>query len=196
MNTNIDFKKLWNKQETEIPEIAALFKKANQLKRNNLYKLIASNIILALTSIFIGFIWYYYQPELLTTKIGIVLVITAMILFLAVYNKIIPLLLKSNVDINNKQYLQQLLKLKEKQLFLQTTMLNIYFVLLSLGIGLYLFEYASRMTLTWAVFSYGIIFLWIAGNWLYIRPKAIKKQQAKMNKLICKFKDLEEQCTY
>ena len=193
MNTNIEFKKIWNKQEIEIPKFKDLYNKVNRFKRNNLYKLILANIILLVTTISIVCIWHYYQPELLTTKIGIVLVIIAMIVFISVYNTTLPLLLKSSLDINSKQYLQQFLKLKEKQLFMQTTMLNIYFILLSLGIGLYMFEYVSRMAIAWAIFSYAITVLWMAVNWFYLRPKTIKKQQTKMNKLINKFRELNKQ---
>jgi len=193
MSNNIDLKKIWNMQESEIPKTKDLFKKANQFKSNNLYKLLAANIAAVVTSIAIGFIWYYYQPELLTTKIGIVLVIVAMILFIIAYNDTIPLLLKNNLENNSKQYLQQLLLLKRKQLFLQKTILNSYFILLLLGISLYMIEYTSKMTIVWGVFSYGITLLWIAINWFFFRPRVIKKQQSKINTLISKFRKVNDQ---
>ncbi|MHB1688724.1 MAG: hypothetical protein ACYCVH_15330 [Ignavibacteriaceae bacterium] len=194
-NNNIDLKELWGKQETTIPDTKELFEKTKKFKKNNLRKLIIANILLLLTSAFIVFIWYYYQPEMITTKIGIVLTILAMVLYLFVYNQMIPLLVKVDYDINSSQYLQQLLKFKEKQLFLQNTMLNIYFILLSTGICMYMFEYASRMTLLWATFSYGLTLLWIAVNWFYFRPRIIKKQQTKINELISNFEGLNRQLT-
>jgi len=193
MNNDIDFKKIWNKQEIEISELKDLYNKANRFKRNHLYKIIAANILLLLTSISIALIWYYYQPELLTTKIGIILVILAMLIYLITYNTVLPLLLKNSIEDNSKEFLQQLIRLKEKQLFQQTTMLSIYFIILSLGIGLYLFEYVSRMTIVWGIIAYGLTLLWIAINWFYLRPKTIKKQQEKTNKLISKFRELDEQ---
>jgi len=195
MSNNIDFKELWSKQETAIPETKDIFKKANRFKKVKLYKLVLVNILLLSTSVFIGFIWHYYQPELMTTKIGIILIIFAMILFLMVYNRIIPLLIKKGFNINSSQYLQQLLKLKERQLFLQTTMMNIYFLLISVGVCLYMFEYVSRMNIVWAILSYGIILIWIGINWIYFRPRTIKKEQNKINNLISKFKELKEQLT-
>lgn len=193
MNNDIDFKKIWNKQEIEILELKDLYNKANRFKRNHLYKIIAANILLLITSISIALIWYYYQPELLTTKIGIILVILAMVIYLITYNSLLPLLLKNSIEDNSKEFLQQLIILKEKQLFQQTTMLSIYFIILSLGIGLYLFEYVSRMTIVWGIIAYGLTVLWIAINWLYFRPKTIKKQQEKMNKFISRFRELNEQ---
>ena len=86
MNNNIDLKELWNKQETTIPDTNELFVKLKTFKKNNLYKLVFANIILLFTSAFIGFVWYYFQPELITTKVGIILAILAMALYLLVYN--------------------------------------------------------------------------------------------------------------
>lgn len=193
MSNNIDFKDLWSKQATTIPDTKDLLKKARKFKRNNLYKLIAMNALLVFTSIFIGFIWYYFQPQLLTTKIGIILVILAMLIFLTAFNTIIPLLLKKKNSNSSNHYLKQLLKLKEKQLFLQTIMMNVYFLLLSTGLSLYTYEYASKMTVTWFLFTYVIILGWIGLNWFYFRQRTIQKQQTKINKLINEFKRLNDQ---
>ncbi|MFT6199875.1 MAG: putative signal transduction protein with EAL and GGDEF domain [Vicingaceae bacterium] len=193
METNIDLKKIWNKQNIETPKVEILYAKANKLKIRSFLKLIVVNITLLLTITFIGFIWYYYQPELVTTKIGIILTILAMIIFLLPYNKQFSLLSKTKTEPNSKEYLQQLIKLKEKQTFQQTTMLSVYFIILSLGIGLYLFEYASRMTITWGIITYAITILWFAINWFYLRPKTITKQNAKLNKLLVEFEKLNKQ---
>jgi hypothetical protein len=193
METNIDLKKIWNTQKTETPEVEVLYVKANKLKSKSFLKLIVVNVTLLLTITFIGFIWYYYQPEFVTTKIGIVLTILALIIFLLPFNKQFSLLSKNKTESNSKEFLQQLIKLKESQVSQQTTMLNIYFIMLSLGIGLYLFEYVSKMTMTWGIFTYAITILWFAINWFYIRPKAIMKQNAKLNKLIAEFEKLNNQ---
>tara|TARA_B100000809_G_scaffold63705_1_gene60468 strand:+ start:683 stop:1273 length:591 start_codon:yes stop_codon:yes gene_type:complete len=193
MTDNIDFKKYWNKQKFETPDPTELIEKANQFKRKTRFKLIAANLILLATCVFISFIWFYFQPDFLTTKIGIVLCIIAMLAYLAFHNTLAPLLLKQNIELDTKEQLQQLLTLKEKQRFHQSTLLSGYFILISLGLALYMYEYVVRMTLPWAVSSYSIVLFWIALNWFYFRPKMIKKQQTKLNKLIAQLKDLNEQ---
>jgi hypothetical protein len=72
-------------------------------------------------------------------------------------------------------------------------MLSIYFILLALGIGLYMFEYVSKMTITWGIITYAITILWFAINWFYVRPKTITKQNAKLNKLLGEFEKLNNQ---
>jgi hypothetical protein len=193
MNTNIDFKELWNKQEATIPDKEEFFEKIKKFRMDNFKKIIITNILLILTSAFIVFIWHYYQPDMLSTKIGIVLTILAMVLYMFVYNQMIPILINVKHHVNNSQYLQQLLELKNKQLFLQNTMLTIYFVLLSLGICMYMFEYALRMALIWTIFSYGLVLVWVSINWFYFRPKTIKKQQTRINELISKFENISKQ---
>ncbi|WP_027076407.1 hypothetical protein [Maribacter antarcticus] len=193
METNIDLKKIWNTQKIETPNVEILYTKANKLKSRSFLKLILVNITLLLTITFICFIWYYYQPELVTTKIGIILTILAVIIFLLPFNKQFSLLTKNKTEPNSKEYLQQLIKLKEIQVYQQTTMLSIYFIILSLGIGLYMFEYVSKMTITWGIITYAITILWFAINWFYLRPKTITKQNAKLNKLLVEFEKLNNQ---
>ncbi|MBL4594292.1 MAG: hypothetical protein JKX68_10825 [Flavobacteriales bacterium] len=195
MTDNIDFKQYWKSQSIATPDAKELIKKASQFKRNTLFKLIAANVLLLATSIGIGFVWYYFQPDFLSTKIGIILCIVAMVVYLAFYNTLVPLLLKNDIELDSKSQLQQLLALKEKQRFLQSVLLNGYFILLFTGLSLYMYEYVSRMTLPWAIFSYGLVVFWIAINAFYFGPKTLRKQQGRLNKLINQLKDLNEQLT-
>jgi hypothetical protein len=195
MKNNIDLKELWDKQELSIPDTKELFKNIRVFKRKKLYALITTNVALFLTCVFISYVWYAFQPEMITTKIGIVLAILAMALYLFIYNQIIPLLVRTEYDMNSNQYLQQLIKLKEKQFLLQTTVLNMYCMLLSAGFFLYLIEYAFRMKLVWAIISYSVTFLLIAIVWFYYRLRKIKKEQAKVSELINKIEILDRQLT-
>lgn len=193
MDNNIDFKELWAKQPISPPNTNDLFLKVRNLKKANLRIIIITNILCIVTSAFIIFIWVYYQPQFLTTKLGIVLTILAMVISLIAFNQSIPLLKNTNNSQSNSEYLKNLLSIKTKQQFLQTTMLRIYLVMLSLGIGLYMYEYTLRMTRFWAIFTYLITLAWILFNWFYIRPKQIKKHQTKLDDIISKFKTLSKQ---
>ncbi len=195
MSDSIDLRKLWGQQKSTPPSIAELFKTAKEFKSARINKLIVLNVVLLLSVAFMGSIWFYFQTELWTTKVGISLMVLAMLLFFAAYNTAIPLLIKIGEDLNSKQYLQQLLQLKEKQRYLQTTMLNIYFLLLSLGIGLYMYEFVARMPIIWGGLAYALVLVWMLVNWFYWRPKTIAKQEKEINELINKFKTLEEQIT-
>lgn len=194
-NKNIDFKDLWKKQTVSQPNIDDLLARLKQFKKAGLRTLWFTNILLFATCAFIVFIWYYYQPEFISTKIGIVLTILAMVIYLGFYNRLGSTFKNIDTTQTNQGYLQKLIEIKRKQQFMQSTMLSLYFVLLGIGIGLYMYEYVVRMTILWAVFTYGLTLLWMGFNWFYIRPKQIKKQQSKINELIAKFEDVNNQLT-
>jgi hypothetical protein len=52
--------------------------------------------------------------------------------------------------------------IKIKQAVLQSSIMALYFILLGLGLALYMFEYSLRMTLLDGLLTYGITGLWIA----------------------------------
>ena len=142
---------------------------------------------------FIIFIWNYYQPQFVTTKIGIVLAVLAMLIFVVSNNNLVGIYTSIDNTKSNTEYLQKLSAIKTKQKFMQTSILSLYFIMLSLGISLYMYEYTIRMTIAWGLFTYAITFAWIGFNWFYLRPKTIKKQESKLNELIEKFESLNEQ---
>lgn len=193
INNNIDFTNIWKQQKDVQPNKDELLNKLKKYKKSNIKRLFISNVLLIATSGFIIFIWFYYQPQFITTKLGIVLTILAMSIYLFAYNKQYSFFNSLDATQSNIDYLKSLTALKNKQKFIQTTMLSIYFIMLSTGICLYMYEYTSRMTMFWAIFTYGITLTWIAINWFYLRPKTIKKQQTKLNELIEKFETVNKQ---
>lgn len=193
MDTNIDFKNIWKQQTSNKPNLEELLGKLKKFKNENLRKIIIMNILLIATSIGIAFIWHQFQPQLMTTKAGIILVILAMVIFLLAYNKMFMIFHTIDNTQSNSQYLQSLYSVKNKQKFIQTTMLNIYFIMLFLGICLYMYEYTLQMTSFYALLAYTLMIVWIGFNWFYVRPKTIKKQEAKLNGLINKFEEINNQ---
>lgn len=193
MDSNIDFKNIWKQQTSNKPNLEELIGKLKKFRNQNLRKLILANIGLITTSLLIIYIWYRFQPEMITTKIGIVLVILAMVMFLFAYNKMFMVFYKIDQTQSNNEYLQSLYVVKSKQKLMQTTVLNLYFIMLFLGICFYMYEYTSRMTIGSGILTYSVTLAWIAFNWFYLRPKTIKKQQGKLDELINKFEEINNQ---
>ena len=192
-DNNIDFKDLWKKQSVSQPDMQDLLARVNKFKRAGLRSLWIANILLFATTAFIVFVWIYYQPQFISTKIGIIVTILAMMIYLFVYNKLLSAYKNIETTQTNQEYLQNLILIKKKQQFLQTTMMRFYFATLTFGICLYMYEYASRMSFLGASLAYGLTLLWMAVNWFFILPKQIKKQQFKINSLIEKFEEVNKQ---
>jgi hypothetical protein len=193
MNNDTELNELWSKQTTKLPQMDELLLKCAQIKNKNLTKLIVVNILMFATIAFIIFIWLYFEPKLITTKIGIVLTLLGIIVYLFVYNQLIPYLRKINENQSNSEFLKAVIKLKEQQKFLQTRMLQIYFVTLTVGICLYLYEYVSLMPFPWSILAYVVTLVWIGFNWFYLRPRVIGKERDKLDGIIKKFENISRQ---
>jgi len=194
MSTEMDFKSLWNKEGTsDIPDTKELIEKAGDLKRTTRSKLIRLNLFLLATAVFMIYIGFNIDNEKLTTKIGIALMAVAMVSYLAVYNQLMPLLFKSDMQTSSHEYLNQLIQIKRKQDFLNKVMINIYFTLLSVGMLLYLLQFTVRMTIVGSILTYGLTFGWIGFSWFYLRPRGIKKKQVPLMEMITKLKAVDEQ---
>lgn len=194
MNNIIDFKELRSKQETTVlPEAKDLVNKADRFKKEKLIELYVLNLLFILIAAFSIIIWISYQPEMLTTKIGIVMVIVSMLPLVVSTNKTFHLLKQDDVHMNSSQFLKQLIALKEKQQFLQTTMLTSFFILFSIGMALYTIEFAIGRPLDWSILQDGFPLFWVVFVWFYFRPKIIKKRQRKIDELISRFENLNKQ---
>jgi hypothetical protein len=179
-----NFKSLWNQQSAPMPDSSIVLEKAMQLKKKTRNKLIAMNLLLFATAVFIVLVVIYFDPQMITTKLGVVLTIIAMVVFVTATNLMNKDIFKRNAASSTREYLDQFIRLQQKQEFLQKTMLTLYFIMLTLGIVLYMIEYTMRMPVWGAMLTYGITLAWIALNWFYFRPRTIRKQEAKMNEVI------------
>lgn len=193
MDNKLNFKDLWTKDETSTPPIEELLSKIKKLKREELIKLIGINILMLVTTTFISLVWLYFEPQLVTTKIGIVLTVFGIIFYLIAYNSFISRFRKINENQSNSEFLNAMIRHKERQKFLQTRMLQIYFIALTLGVCLYLFEIVIQLDFPWKILAYSTTLIWISFSWLYLRPRVIKKEQSKLDKIINKFENIIQQ---
>lgn len=193
MSANIDFKNLWKQQEAEQPELSDLMLLLRSYKNKGLKRLVLTNVLLVMTMVGLVLIWYYFQPQLITTKIGLITTILAMPIFVLAYNTLFKYYKSASEFESNSAYLKNLITIKRKQKFMQTTMLQLYFILLSLGVCLYLYEYVKLMPTVVGLLVYALTLAWLAFNWFYLRPKTIKKQEKKLDILIKKFEMINRQ---
>lgn len=193
MENNIDFKDLWKRQSISQPSINELLAKLKHFKKTSLRRLILTNAMLIATCVLILLIWYYYQPQFLSTKIGIVLNVAIMAIYLLVYNRLFDAYKELDNTDSNAEYLQKLIAIKTKQKFLQSKMLSIYFVVLGLGTCLYMYECASMMSFLWGFFVYAVLLFWMGFVWFYLRPRQIVKENSKIDTLIDTFQRINNQ---
>jgi hypothetical protein len=185
MENEIDLKKMYAAADPAPPSgMDDLIKKANRLKNKKMIGTGMTNLLLVSTGIYISLLCTKDQPQFITTNIGIILIISAILIYVIVSNQFLPILFRvSNAQDNNK-YMKDLLALKNKQRFFHSTIMNVSFALLTTGICLSMIESVSKLTSLWSICAYVLTVLWIGFNWFYIRPKTIKKQQGHLDEMI------------
>lgn len=184
METEIDIKELWRKQVEPAINPLEIIKGVKNFRKRNIQKIIIINVVLLLTICFAIFIWAYFKPQLLTTKIGIVITLLPMCLVVGFNYKLIPLYKIIDERQSNFNYLNELLLIKTRESYLQTKITSIYFILLSVGLSLYMYEYTLKVSLMSGGIAYSAFFLWVVLNWFVFRPHIIRKSNHKMNHLI------------
>ena len=192
-NNHLNLSELWHGQNAEQIPVKELLDKIKSYKKSAYKSTVLTTLLLSATSLFIVLIWINYQPAMFTTKMGIALILLAMAIYGLIMNQQYPLLKKLDNSISNHDYLNNLASLRKKQHFLQTSMLNFYFLLILTGVLLYMVEPVNKMTLFWAVGVYCLTVGWIAFVWFYLRRKKIKKQQARLIDIIGKVENLNKQ---
>ena len=189
----MDINKIWKLKPVPQSDFQELNSRIMKFRSGKLKRTLFANITLGLTIVFILLIGYWVNPQRISTWLGILFTVGAILMILGVTNRIVPLYKSLDRDTSNHDFLTKLLEIKRKESFISKQMMNLYFVLLSTGISLYMFEYVKRMTITWGIATYGITFLWFGFNWFVLRPKQISREQRKINAIIDRLKDVNDQ---
>lgn len=193
METNLDLKKIWEKQHIPSKDVQEVLKKIEVYKSSKRNNAIMLNILLFVTILFVIFIWMYFKPHLISTKIGIILTIAAMLLVIFFNYKYKSTLSKVKDNQSNGDFLNNLKTIKLLENRIHTKVMSLYFVLLSFGLMLYIYEYLSKITPVFKSVICVVLSLWIAFNWFVMRPKIIKKKQSKINDLIKQLERIQNQ---
>ncbi|EKU88172.1 hypothetical protein [Bacteroides oleiciplenus] len=190
MGNDIDIRELWNKQMVPVVDQSDIFGKIESFRKKRIRRTIILNVVLLLTILFIIFIWVHFKPQLMSTKIGIILSVLPMGMVLVFNNGLTSLYRKIDEKQSNMDYLNALLEVRSREYIMQTKLMNLYFILLSAGIGLYMYEYTLNRSLIFGVAAYSVVLLWIGFNWFFLRPRMIEKNKRKMEDLIKQIKRL------
>lgn len=192
METNYNFQEIWNKKNTDIPDIQEIKTKAEKYRKKQILKDIGLISLLLSTVAVIIAIWVFIKISFFTTQLGIMLVLTGIVMYIFLVYQNINILKKINTSTNNLEYLIAIRKAEQQQIYMQTKGLSIYYILLSFGFLFYFYEFALKMSWLGCILTYGLTFLWGLVTWFIIRPKQIRKQKEKISSVINSLEKLEK----
>jgi hypothetical protein len=190
MSSFNDIKDMWRKQEVSVPPAQEMISLARRSSTKMARKTVLVIIALTATVAFLAWIMFYYEFRYPTTKLGTALVILAVTAAIIIHSQLLGIIRKSASSAeNSKEYLNHLIRYRSKSQFIQTTGMTIYFIVLAVGLALYLFEFLAR-DLVVGISAYVISFGWILFNWFWIRPRTVRKQQKQLAELIGRIEQL------
>jgi hypothetical protein len=173
-NTN-DLKEIWKQNEsTAVPSLQEVTTTANGTLRKTRNKLFLAGLPMAAL---LGFLIHFLMTthnEMLTTKIGLYLICSGILLYLIVSNSILNMFLRNEFSADSLTFLYKLIELKRKLELLYKTIVNIYFAALTAGIFLVLIEKTMSESLTHKVLTYVFTAAWIAFACFVLRPREMK----------------------
>lgn len=183
-SNELDLSRIWKKQPTRSSDYDDLINRIHSYKKASNKKKVISNISLTLTALVIISIWVLYKADTVFPKIGMSLIIAAISISLFKFNQFYKSFNELDKSIDSKGYLDALIAIQKRQKDIQGNFINIYFILLSLGLLFYMYEFSLKMDTKTAVVAYVLTFGWVAFVWLYLKPKVAKKQNEKLEKFI------------
>jgi hypothetical protein len=194
MDNQIDLKGLWARQPAvEAPDMAELVAAAGRVKRTMRLRLVLTNVCLVATIGWVGYVGLHYRFRLATTRIGIVLTLLSVVFYVVASNGLLSGPLRADPEEDNAAFLKHLLLIRRRQERLQGVLMNLYFALLTVGVGLYVVEFLVGMRLVWAVVAGGVTFGWILFSWFYLRPRTARKQLVPLKEVIGRLEGMNGQ---
>lgn len=193
MSNNTDLKALWSKQIVPVANPEDILKRIERFKRKRARKVFILNCILWLTVLLVLLVRICFKPQLMITQIGVILTILSISIVILFNCKLIPLYKRTHESQTNSGYLNDLLAMKSREKFMQTKIMGLYFISLSTGIGLCMYEYTFQRSLGFGLTAYSLFALWVGINWFYLRAKIIKKNERKRDKLIKQIEAIQSQ---
>lgn len=190
-----ELENLWKQSETKIPPQKTNISKIknNRMKLKNTYT--KGAILLILTGIFILGLMIFLDSNLKT-----ILVVSSMIIIsITCFLQAALMLFTANeiAKIDETQtptsHLKQWQNFRVFQKKQRHWNMPVYYTLLSIALGVYMYELLKNADLWKMILTFAITYSWMLFAYIYLGKKEIKKQDAKLDGIISELKSLENQ---
>lgn len=190
---DIDIRSFWKGQPIPAIDLSAMRRKIRHFRLRRIVEAYLVIALMALALVFGMAIWIFWTPELAVTKVGIALTVVGFILPVLSYGRSLRLYHGLKADCSNIDYMNRLLEIKRQEHRQLHIVLDLYFMFLSSGFSLYIYEYTFCRSSCLGIVAYSLLFLWISINWFVFRPYMIRKRNSKFSDLIKNIEDCMEQ---
>lgn len=193
MSTEINFKALWTGQKIEMPGPETLKETAQRFRKKQLRKMAWLNIVLLLTIVYFFAIGYSSATTTVLTWIGFSIITIAIVGYLIFHNRTMASIMKLDLGTSNREYLQRLVRIKKRQTIVYTKITAAYFLLLTAGLFISLWSPLQHLSPPYRIMAVLLTIGWILFVWFYLRPRAVTRQNKKIDPLIKAYAALANQ---
>lgn len=192
MEDLIEIQQLWL-QARPVQDISAndVIRAAKKQTRLTAWKTVAVILMLAVTLIVMAYALFSYEFRLMTTKVGLALVVNGVIAGIVMNMPLLWSLMQPDDKSDNRVFLAAMERIEQKETYIFNTGIGLYFAILGIGIGLYMYEFSNGAVAI--IRNYGLTAAWFLFVWFYLRPKTIRKRQAKTRDAIERVRRIVEQ---
>lgn len=180
-----NIQKLWQSgKDNDLPDAATIINQIRRFRKKLIRKNVIGAVALCLTFLWVGFVGWYFHFEKWTTRAGIILTLVAIILGVVFNSRLIQLLVRQgDTALDNKKFLAQMVHFRNAQRVIRRKGMLVYYILLTIGLCLYMWEFAER-SFFFAIIAYPLSLGWIIFSWIYFNKKVASKQEQRLSEQI------------
>jgi hypothetical protein len=187
-----DLKTIWLTADTKsLPDAGEMVHIVKKYRNKKLIKFVAVIVAALLLTGLMMVIVFIYKSTMVTTRIGEGCIIFAGLILAATNTNSLNRFYKLN-DLSNRDFIKFLEHTRVRQNFYYKKTQVICLILCSVGLLCYLYEPVHKQ-LPVAIAAYSITIIYLLVAWLYMRPRAFKKQELKMKETIKKLENISSQ---
>jgi hypothetical protein len=189
-----EIKNIWQQgsSQKDLLSYTEIMDKIEGARKKMLFKNLSGIVALILPLAVACWSGLNYEFAYSTTYVGILFVIAAILLGIFFSSQLLLLVLKKiDPTTSNSEYLQQMIRYRNRQRFFQSKGISLYFILLTIGIVLYMAEFAAR-DLSFGLLYYTITLGWFAIAWFYLRKRTIRKQEKQINEQVERLENIAD----
>ena len=190
-----ELENLWKQSETKIPPQKTNISKIknNRMKLKNTYT--KGAILLILTGIFILGLMIFLDSNLKTILVVLSMIIISITCFLQAALMLFTANEIAKIDETQTptSHLKQWQNFRVFQKKQRHWNMPVYYTLLSIALGVYMYELLKNADLWKMILTFAITYSWMLFAYIYLGKKEIKKQDAKLDGIISELKSLENQ---
>ncbi len=184
---------VWKEQKANSLSSEQVLSNINAKRNKMALKLFLSVLLMLLSVVVMILVWVSIDFKQISTHLGITLMVALVFIYAIIMLRGVLKIKNNDNLLTPKEHIQQLKEIKKSQLLMSKYYINIYFLVLLLGLLLYYNEVLAEASMMFKVIAYSVTIAWLLYAQFVMNKKTTQKNQAKLDEMISSLENIEEQ---